>query len=177
MMKKIIKFVLFILVITIICSFTASVYADDSIIGSGVVDLLKDKSKDADVSDTTEQLSTSTGKMIKLIRNISVILTVVVISFLGIRYMFGSAEEKAGYQKSFLPLLIGVVIITSAVSITELVWNINQECDHNYPATDLGDGTHKCSNCGKAVPHHFVRYVNGPGLAECPNCKAHYTVH
>ena len=40
---------------------------------------------------------------------------------LGIKYMMGSLEQRAGYKKSMLPLLIGAILLFSAVNLTAFI--------------------------------------------------------
>ncbi|MCI8621854.1 MAG: hypothetical protein HFJ50_09445 [Clostridia bacterium] len=40
---------------------------------------------------------------------------------LGIKYMMGSLEQRATYKKSMLPLLIGAVLLFSAVNLTAFI--------------------------------------------------------
>ena len=74
------------------------------------------------MSDNT--LLTTAGKVIGVIRNISVIAAVIIIMVLGVKYMMGSVEEKAEYKKSFLPLIIGVLCVVAASSIAGFIFNL-----------------------------------------------------
>ena len=40
---------------------------------------------------------------------------------IGIKYMMGSAEEKAEYKKTMIPYLVGAVILFAAVNIAGVV--------------------------------------------------------
>ena len=75
------------------------------------------------VVNTTE-ISKTAGKIISMIRNISIIAGVIIIVILGFKYMMGSVEEKAGYQKSFIPLIVGIVVIMGATSIASFLFNL-----------------------------------------------------
>lgn len=71
--------------------------------------------------------SAITGKAqtwLATIRNVSAIAAVFVITFLGIKYMMGSVEEKAGYKKSFIPLIVGIVIIVAATTIASFLFKL-----------------------------------------------------
>lgn len=69
-------------------------------------------------------LKTVAGKIVKIIRNVAAIAAVVIISIFGIKYMIGSTEEKADYKKSFIPLIVGVVVVFSAAEIAKLLFNV-----------------------------------------------------
>ena len=63
-------------------------------------------------------------KIMGLIRNIAVIAGVLLIAILGIKYMLGSVEEKAEYKKSFMPLIIGIILVVAASSIATFIIGI-----------------------------------------------------
>lgn len=62
-------------------------------------------------------------KILGIIRNIAAVLLVVLIAVLGLKFMMGSTEEKAEYKKSFMPLIIGTVIVLLATSIGGFIWS------------------------------------------------------
>ena len=64
------------------------------------------------------------GKVIAYIRNAAIIIGIVIILILGIKYMTGSVEEKAGYQKSFVPLIVGIVVVMAATSIASFLFSL-----------------------------------------------------
>lgn len=70
----------------------------------------------------TTEIQTTAGKILGLIRNIAVIAGVILIGILGLKYMIGSTEEKAEYKKSFMPLIIGAVVVMSAVQIATMIF-------------------------------------------------------
>lgn len=78
----------------------------------------------ADYSMTDNTLMTTAGQIIGLIRNISVIAAVIIIMVLGVKYMMGSVEEKAEYKKSFMPLIIGIILVVAASSIAAFIFNV-----------------------------------------------------
>ncbi len=63
------------------------------------------------------------GFIIKLLRNMSIIITILVITILGIQYMLGSVEEKANYKKTSINIIIGVVFITLVTSIVDVIFS------------------------------------------------------
>lgn len=63
------------------------------------------------------------GKILSILTVIGIVVSVVVIAGLGIKYITGSAEEKAEYKKSFVPLLIGMILLLGASSIANFIVN------------------------------------------------------
>ena len=64
------------------------------------------------------------GKRIMgVIQTVGVVIAVVVLMVLGIKYMMGSAEEKAEYKKTFIPYIIGAILVFAASTIANVVYN------------------------------------------------------
>ncbi len=63
------------------------------------------------------------NEVLGLIQGIGTFISIGTIMMLGIKYMMGSAEEKASYKKSMLPFLIGSVLLFGAVNITSAIYN------------------------------------------------------
>lgn len=66
-------------------------------------------------------VETIAGRILGLIQAISGIAAVVLIAVFGFKFIMGSANEKAEYQKSFIPLIVGVVVVFAATSIADLL--------------------------------------------------------
>lgn len=71
----------------------------------------------------TSGIQSTAGKIMGLIRNIAVIAGVLIIAILGLKYMIGSTEEKAEYKKSFMPLIIGIVVVMGASQIATMIFS------------------------------------------------------
>lgn len=64
------------------------------------------------------------GSIMGTIRNIAVIAAVIVLMIIGVKYILGSVEEKAEYKKTFMPLIIGIVLVVLATSIATFIFNM-----------------------------------------------------
>ena len=62
--------------------------------------------------------------IISLIQVASVILAVILIAVFGFKFIMGSANEKADYQKSFIPLIVGLVVVFAATSIAKVIMTV-----------------------------------------------------
>lgn len=71
----------------------------------------------------TEDISTVGKKIMGIVQTVGVVVAVVILMVLGIKYMMGSAEEKAEYKKTMLPYIIGAVLIFGATAIANMVYN------------------------------------------------------
>lgn len=67
------------------------------------------------------KIQTIGQKILGIITNIGIVISVIVIAGLGIKYITGSAEEKAEYKKSFIPLLVGMVLLLGASAIAKFI--------------------------------------------------------
>ena len=63
------------------------------------------------------------GKILGLIQAASGVAAVVLVAVFGFKFIMGSANEKAEYQKSFIPLIVGVIVVFAATSIADLLLN------------------------------------------------------
>ena len=68
-------------------------------------------------------LMTMANNILGLIQVAAAVATVVLVGIFGFKFILGSANEKADYQKSFIPLIVGVVVVFAASSIAKLLFS------------------------------------------------------
>lgn len=68
-------------------------------------------------------LQTMANKILGLIQIASAIAAVILVAVFGFKFIMGSANEKADYQKSFIPLIVGIVVVFAATSIAKLLFS------------------------------------------------------
>ena len=94
-----------------------------SLISSNVFAAITPSTITADESVTGETQLQNVGKdIVGILRTIGIILSVVILIILGIKYMMGSAEEKADYKKSMIPYIVGAALIFAASSLAEVIF-------------------------------------------------------
>ena len=68
-------------------------------------------------------------QIITIVTTVGSVASVIVLVVLGLKYMMGSAEEKADYKKTLLPYVIGAVLVFAASTIAGVIFgfanNIN----------------------------------------------------
>ena len=69
-------------------------------------------------------VATKAANIVATLRNIAAIIAVIIVAILGIKYMLGSVEERAEYKKSFMPLIIGVVVVLLAFQIASMIFEL-----------------------------------------------------
>ena len=71
----------------------------------------------------SQKITTVGNKIIGAIQLIGTIVAVAILVVLGIKYMMGSAEEKAEYKKTMVPYVIGAIIVFAASNIAKWVYD------------------------------------------------------
>ncbi len=74
-------------------------------------------------ADTTKVVDLG-ATIVTIMQTVGIVVAVVVLLVLGIKYMMGSAEEKAEYKKTMIPYLVGAVLIFASTTIVNVVYNI-----------------------------------------------------
>ncbi len=69
-------------------------------------------------------VATLGGQIVGIIQIIGIVVAVVILLVLGIKYMTGSAQEKAEYKKTMIPYIIGAILIFAASTIVNVIFNL-----------------------------------------------------
>lgn len=70
----------------------------------------------------TEKIDTVGQRIMGILQAAGIVIAVVVLMVLGIKYMMGSAEEKAEYKKTMIPYIVGAILIFAATTIANMVF-------------------------------------------------------
>ena len=114
-MKKLTKILSIVLMVVLMLTLTTGVVRAGDDYESTVSGLF-----DSDSADTSN-LESVGANIVDIVTTIGIIVAVVVLLVLGIKYMMGSASEKAEYKKTMIPYLIGAVLIFGASAIAKAV--------------------------------------------------------
>ncbi len=114
---KAIKVVYTILMVLILVSVANTVFADSS----SLIDPGKLTGEGASGGTQIESLG---NQIIGIVTMIGIVISVLVLVILGIKYMIGSAQEKAEYKKTMIPYVIGAILVFAASTIATIVMNI-----------------------------------------------------
>ncbi len=74
-----------------------------------------------DQASGAETIKSIGNTIIGIIQIIGTIISVLVLAILGIKYMIGSAEERAEYKKSMKPYLIGAVMVFAITNFLGII--------------------------------------------------------
>ena len=117
-MKKQVKIVSIILVIMIALMAVSNVVLAAPDLSADIKDM-------ANGSGNQPKEVLNLGKtIVSIMQTVGIVVAVVVLLVLGIKYMMGSAEEKAEYKKTMIPYLVGAILIFASTTIVNVVYNV-----------------------------------------------------
>ena len=117
-MKKQVKVLsIALIVLTVLLAISNVVLATDI---PGKIDQIAKGNSSADTSKVVNLGAT----IVTIMKTVGIVVAVVLLLILGIKYMMGSAEEKAEYKKTMIPYLVGAILIFASTTIVNVVYNI-----------------------------------------------------
>lgn len=114
MSKKTMKILTTIATILLIVSMGASIVCAATDIGGVSID---------PTTDNTGDITKVGNKIMGILQVVGVLIAVIILMVLGIKYMMGSAEEKAEYKKTMIPYIVGAILIFAAATIANAIYN------------------------------------------------------
>lgn len=76
-------------------------------------------------SEAQGQVTDIGNQIIGILTTVGVVVAVVVLLILGIKYMMGSASEKAEYKKTMIPYIVGAVLIFAGTSLVRVIYSLS----------------------------------------------------
>lgn len=124
-MKKQVKIIsTLLIVLALLVSLTGVTMAANTTKGgadlSGKIDEIAQGNSSADTSKVVDLGKT----VVTIMQTVGIVVAIVVLLVLGIKYMIGSAEEKAEYKKTMLPYVVGAVLIFASTTIVNVVYQL-----------------------------------------------------
>ncbi len=117
-MKKQVKILSIILMVLMVITTFSSV-----VLATGIPGQIDTISK-GNANATADEVVKLGATIVTIMQTVGVVVAVVVLLILGIKYMMGSAEEKAEYKKTMIPYLVGAVLIFASTTIVNVVYNM-----------------------------------------------------
>ncbi len=71
---------------------------------------------------TTTAIDNAGKQVVGVLQAVGVILSVVMLTVIGIKYLMGSAEEKADYKKSLMPYVVGAALVFTASIFAQAIY-------------------------------------------------------
>lgn len=122
-MKGTMKIIAMLVVVIMAVMVISPVYAANEVSSSVLTEL---DGKIGSASGSSGKMTDIAAEIIAFIRNLALVLGVVMLSILGIKYMLGSAEEKASYKKTLIPLVVGIIVVMAASTLVSMIYGFTQ---------------------------------------------------
>jgi trbC/VIRB2 family len=73
----------------------------------------------------TNDLTKVGNNIVTIIQVVGIVIAVIVLLVIGIKYMMGSASEKAEYKKTMIPYIVGAVLIFAGTSLVRVIYSLS----------------------------------------------------
>ena len=73
----------------------------------------------------TNDLTKVGNNIVTIIQVVGIVIAVIVLLVIGIKYMMGSASEKAEYKKTMIPFIVGAVLILAGTSLVRVIYSLS----------------------------------------------------
>ena len=113
-MKKTKKIILILIIIFLLVSIFNEVFA---------INTNAYKPTNVTTDDAVEVVE-KVGIILAAVRNISVVVSVIVLMIIGFKYIIGSVEEKANYKATMKPYIIGCILASSGATIVSYIYSV-----------------------------------------------------
>ena len=120
--KKIVSIIMIVMMLMLtlsnVCMAAKDKDTSDPVNLSGTASEMKGES-----SGATDDVKDMGNKILGFIQTAGVVVAVIIIAVIGVKYIMGSAEEKAEYKKVMIPYLVGAVLIAAAPFIAGAIFD------------------------------------------------------
>ena len=76
---------------------------------------------------SSNKFQTKANKVFTIIKATGTVISVIMLTAIGIKFLLGSAEEKADYKKSLIPYIIGAAMIFLGSWLPQLIYDLTNE--------------------------------------------------
>lgn len=73
----------------------------------------------------TNDLTNVGNNIVTIIQVVGIVIAVIVLLVIGIKYMIGSASEKAEYKKTMIPYIVGALLIFAGTSLVRVIYSLS----------------------------------------------------
>lgn len=115
---KIIIGIMLLIIFTVSVCDCGIVYADSSL---GSLD-----SYNGGSGGSATKLQSKAERVLGIIQALGSVVSVIMLMVIGIKYMFGSIEEKAEYKDTLKPYLIGAFLLFSGTTIPQIIYKLSK---------------------------------------------------
>ena len=115
-MKKLSKVISIVLIVMMLVAIETNVFA--AVTGATNPSQLTGKAVSG-----TDKITSIGNQIITILTIVGTVASVIVLIVLGLKYMMGSAEEKAEYKKTMMPYVIGAALVFAASAIAGILYS------------------------------------------------------
>ena len=117
-MKKSVKVIsTLLLAVMIVMSIASVVFAVD-------VDSVISGVETGGTTTDTRKITTLGANIVNIIQVVGIVVAIIVLLVIGIKYIIGSAEQKAEYKTTMIPYIVGAVLIFAGTSIVKVIYQL-----------------------------------------------------
>ena len=104
-------------------TYAKSIEVDDSVkVATGVIDP-DDYKPNSPTEDEMDVVTSRANVIVGIIKVVGVVVSVISLMLIGIKYVMGSASEKAEYKTSMIPYLIGTIFFFGLTQIIGFIYD------------------------------------------------------
>ena len=70
-----------------------------------------------------ERITSFGNQIVTILSTVASVISVIILIVIGIKYMMGSAEEKAEYKKTMMPYIVGAGVVFMASTIAGILYS------------------------------------------------------
>lgn len=70
-------------------------------------------------------LDEKVGVIATLIRTVGILASIISLSIIGIKFMYGSVDERAQYKQTLVPWVIGAIMVFAMTTIPTIIYEIS----------------------------------------------------
>lgn len=120
-MKKYGNFIILIITVLLLLFFIIPNYSYADDIGLGDLNSYQGS------GTSSYKFQTKANKVFTIIKATGTVISVIMLTAIGIKFLLGSAEEKADYKKSLIPYIIGAAMIFLGSWLPQLIYDLTNE--------------------------------------------------
>ena len=115
-MKKLSKVISIVLIVMMLVAIGTNVFA-------AVTGATNPSTLTGQAVSGTDRITKIGNQIITILTIVGTVASVIVLIVLGLKYMMGSAEEKAEYKKTMMPYVIGAALVFAASAIAGMIYS------------------------------------------------------
>lgn len=72
----------------------------------------------------SDEIKNFGGRIVGAVQLVATVVAIVILAVIGIKYMMGSASEKAEYKKTMIPYIVGALLVFGAAWVSGIIYDV-----------------------------------------------------